>query len=122
MDRQQRLQPTEPAVPGGAFRAGHWTEAASVAAAFAAVGLQFVDHVGPLFGRSATAVSGATILAASIVFTALIMLASYHQMWRSRQYEDALDEAAETSDLIAHGQLAASRIQAYRGRPEQKAI
>jgi len=93
-----------------------WTAAASIAAVLSSAGLQFVVHIEPLLGRSATAVSGATILAVSVVFATLTVVASWHQVRRTRHYEDVLDEAAEASDLLARGRVTASRIQAYRIR------
>lgn len=117
MDRVGKPRKSSFPVEQTAFNDASWSKiaaAASILAVVSSVGLQFADHLGPLIGKSVSAVSGASILAVSISFTGLAIFASYFQIRRFRQYEAALEEISDASDAILRGREIAARVAVFR--------
>lgn len=95
------------------------TPVISIMAVTSSLGLQFVRHIEPLIGSSDSAISGATILSVSLVFTGLMFLASHHYRIRLQEYQGAFEEAAAVADLIQRGERSAVLIRSYKGRRER---
>lgn len=74
----------------------------------------------PLTGTSEPAISGATILSVSLVFTGLMFLASYRYSQRLNEHRTAIEEATELAELIALSEKSIVRIKAHGARLRQR--
>ena len=86
------------------------TTAASMIALAAAISLQFLSYIDPLLGRSATAISGASIIATSIVFACIITVFSYVHGKQVGQSTALLETVSETAAMIAAGRNVSAHI------------
>ena len=86
----------------------------SIFALIVSFSMQFVHYGRALTGTSDQAISGATILSVSLVFTGLMFVASYHYIQRLREYQLALEEVDVVASLIHRGERAVTLISLRR--------